>query len=565
MSGDDRLCANCLCSNPKLQCGHCLVAAYCSAACRAQDVHHESICALFTGDPARVSRWRERNANIELTNADRIRLRDGVRNLSVTMMKITQNVKPDNVLTLGKGEGGTAYRYVFSEPHDASDPHLSSVVIKRSIFDGNDSDPYGPYNGGTCEITMVKLLSETLVESGICPHFPLYFGHAVNTRTKSITVATDFAHFGTFGNYISNLDEEEVETQVERLTFHILFALYAAQRAYPGFRHNDLHSENVFVRGASIAGHNMYTLHDGTRFDVPNKGSEAIVSDFDWSTIPGYVDNVREATGDIAKENGMGQADPPALDCFRVLNSMYASLKLENIQIPFTERIRELYAQVGAPLAKKLPFLAPDVSVWNQLPTAYQLLTQHNLFKKYKQLKRALPVETFRVPLEIAKIEPTYIYEPARYKRYIRGSVQKKNLEKLAPAERIYWNAPVRVFEESMEYNTISSFTQRGDLGKILTSWLKQDEFYFDQDEWKSLFNEISRTIAYNLFPNRPILSLTAVYIYRYRPRIILRKWIPRVFDKYLNEEEEDDDIDYLHFFTELYYRYQMFKRRRRQ
>lgn len=73
--------------------------------------------------------------------------------------------------------------------------------------------------------------------------------------------------------------------------FQILAVLAVIQRAYPGFRHNDLKANNILLHKISKST-SRYSYHiDECTFKVPNIGYIIKLWDFDFSCIPGIVDN----------------------------------------------------------------------------------------------------------------------------------------------------------------------------------------------------------------------------------------------------------------------------------
>jgi hypothetical protein len=71
--------------------------------------------------------------------------------------------------------------------------------------------------------------------------------------------------------------------QIKVLVFQIIYTLYRIQQMDPGFRHNDLHSGNVFVNDKFTARGDMRYVVNQVEFTVPNVGVNALVADFGYA------------------------------------------------------------------------------------------------------------------------------------------------------------------------------------------------------------------------------------------------------------------------------------------
>ena len=90
------------------------------------------------------------------------------------------------------------------------------------------------------------------------------------------------------------------EHALRGLVFQVVYTLAALQEMLPGFRHNDLSTNNVLVKKLPAAATIAYTF-GGTRYVVPSMRVLAALSDYDFTHVPGH----------------------PALSNERVLNGRY--------------------------------------------------------------------------------------------------------------------------------------------------------------------------------------------------------------------------------------------------
>tara|TARA_B110000977_G_scaffold201647_1_gene297475 strand:- start:4168 stop:5370 length:1203 start_codon:yes stop_codon:yes gene_type:complete len=79
------------------------------------------------------------------------------------------------------------------------------------------------------------------------------------------------------------------------LLFQIISVLAIIHAKYPSFRHNDLKANNILIHKIGknkISKFNKYQYKiNGQKYIVPNIGYQVKIWDFDFSTIPGLIDN----------------------------------------------------------------------------------------------------------------------------------------------------------------------------------------------------------------------------------------------------------------------------------
>jgi hypothetical protein len=93
------------------------------------------------------------------------------------------------------------------------------------------------------------------------------------------------------------------DSLMKSLIFQILRALYRIRRVYPGFRHNDLHMENILIK-------------PGTPYPV------AVLNDFGFSTLNSSTGNPLVNNGNFAVSWGIGPKTGPDYDVHLILNEI---------------------------------------------------------------------------------------------------------------------------------------------------------------------------------------------------------------------------------------------------
>lgn len=112
------------------------------------------------------------------------------------------------------------------------------------------------------------------------------------------------------------------ERTLRALLFQVVYTLACLQSVFPGFRHNDLSSNNVLIKPCRAV-RTSYTLH-GTTF-VTEAPFVAALADFDFTHVPGHevLSNERVLGG----KYGISQAPNDSYDVAMLLRSVRQCLK----------------------------------------------------------------------------------------------------------------------------------------------------------------------------------------------------------------------------------------------
>lgn len=83
-------------------------------------------------------------------------------------------------------------------------------------------------------------------------------------------------------------DGNKFELHFRVLLFQVCYTMECIFQRFPDFRHNDLKDDNVYLHTGPVGGYDKYVIH-GKTYYIPRIGATALVGDFDFATIPGYM------------------------------------------------------------------------------------------------------------------------------------------------------------------------------------------------------------------------------------------------------------------------------------
>ena len=208
---------------------------------------------------------------------------------------------------IGQGE----YGYV--KDLKTASGESSGVVAKISgclsnlIGDPNTT----PFRSEHVEPRILKFFWKYLVETHISPHIICPIGahsiiHGVLPEqaerdadmTHSAIFFMEKCYAGTLRDYLANkTDAENFDRTFKIFLFQICYTLAVIFTKWPNFRHNDLKDDNIFLTSTSSMGGGggdetkpttTYVIYDKT-YVLPNLGVMALIGDFDFSCISGYM------------------------------------------------------------------------------------------------------------------------------------------------------------------------------------------------------------------------------------------------------------------------------------
>jgi len=112
------------------------------------------------------------------------------------------------------------------------------------------------------------------------------------SSTVSILI-TEWANRGDFLDYMRHNYKDFKLMHWKVFFFQILSVLAIIQSKYPSFRHNDMKANNILIQKIDLKREYYRYLVVGMKYKVPNIGYQIKLWDFDFSCIPGIVDNIK--------------------------------------------------------------------------------------------------------------------------------------------------------------------------------------------------------------------------------------------------------------------------------
>lgn len=295
---------------------------------------------------------------------------------SCNIKKLKKRIKKDNNKIDYIGAG--AYAKVWCIDHEEDMRYQDNVyVIKNSRYDSDDDEDEEENeknqntnankrskninNNVNSEVRMIRLLNE-LIYNGVTPHILLYIKHAQCIRCKnpSMQLVTEICKSSV--DEVGKREDDEGNEKwpymmdLDIIIFQVMFTLNAIQTLYPGWRHNDLRTDNVFVD--KVEKKNYYYQIDGKYYRIYTN-MFAKISDFGHSNLPNIIDNdimIPEKEIKIDKRTrkpkevylwnpesfGMRPVENNYYDMHTFLNSINVSFIDDDANWMFDEQIQEL-------------------------------------------------------------------------------------------------------------------------------------------------------------------------------------------------------------------------------
>ena len=102
---------------------------------------------------------------------------------------------------------------------------------------------------------------------------------------------SEWANRGDLNDFIKKNFKKFTPIHWKVIFFQLISTLAVIQSKYPTFRHNDLKANNILVRKINKHTNNYKYKVVGDIYGIPNIGYQIGIWDFDFSCIPGIVDN----------------------------------------------------------------------------------------------------------------------------------------------------------------------------------------------------------------------------------------------------------------------------------
>ena len=196
-------------------------------------------------------------------------------------------------------------------------------------------------------------VSKQLIDKGVSPHFVLVYCDAdvknfadklkpvLGDRMAELTRAQrKYANVCFMEEFDADMTKylrasRYTESTLRGLIFQVLYTLAALQKVLPGFRHNDLSTNNVLVKKLRKRASAKYSLNGQTWY-VPDMPAFAALSDYDFVHVPGHaaLTNERVVSGKYRVDGKRNVS----YDTHFFLKSVYKSIYKRKHKFPETTK-----------------------------------------------------------------------------------------------------------------------------------------------------------------------------------------------------------------------------------
>jgi len=152
--------------------------------------------------------------------------------------------------------------------------------------------PYGTFNTNIETFINSAKLDKIDEKNERYKEFIERYNNGEFSSTVSILIS-EWANRGDFLDYMRHNYKDFKLMHWKVFFFQILSVLAIIQSKYPAFRHNDMKANNILIQKIDLKREYYRYLVVGMKYKVPNIGYQIKLWDFDFSCIPGIVDNIK--------------------------------------------------------------------------------------------------------------------------------------------------------------------------------------------------------------------------------------------------------------------------------
>ena len=167
---------------------------------------------------------------------------------------------------------------------------LSYFIVKRQT--PHLIIPFGTFNTNIDTFVNLIKLDKIDDKNDRYKEFIERYENGDFSSTVSILIS-EWANKGDLLDFFRNNYKSFKLIHWKVIIFQILSILAIIQSKYPAFRHNDMKANNILVQKISIKKEYYKYLIVGANYKVSNIGYHIKLWDFDFSCIPGIVDNIK--------------------------------------------------------------------------------------------------------------------------------------------------------------------------------------------------------------------------------------------------------------------------------
>lgn len=161
-------------------------------------------------------------------------------------------------------------------------------------------------------------------------------------------------------HWIRGKSRSVTDETMQKALFGVIYTLAVLQKAYPGFRHNDLSTNNVLVKSLRKPMNTGYVFQ-GQSFYVPSMPVLVALSDYDFTHVPGHHSLANERI--IGGKYQVTETPNKTYDTHFFLKTVLKNLLAGKRKVPKTYAFLESlpFQEVDRLDTKQIPGLEPDV------------------------------------------------------------------------------------------------------------------------------------------------------------------------------------------------------------
>lgn len=164
---------------------------------------------------------------------------------------------------------------------------------------------------------------------GISPNVThAYYYKKCPSPIKSV-LYLEYYSFGSVRRLLGKYEDKLRKLHARVILFQVIWTLSELHKKFPSFRHNDLHTDNVFVDDrVTTKGSVLYG-----NFLLPNIGMNAVIGDFGFANMQadGFR-NPKVQSGEFTRDYGIAVNSDYRYDVHFFLNDIYQSSKNQGVK-----------------------------------------------------------------------------------------------------------------------------------------------------------------------------------------------------------------------------------------
>ena len=185
---------------------------------------------------------------------------------------------------------------------------------------------------------------------GVSPNITHAYYYKKCAKPIKSVLYIEYYSFGSVKRLLGKYADKLRKLHYRVILFQIIWTLAELHKKFPSFRHNDLHTDNVFID-------DRVTTKGSVRygdFVVPNIGMNAMLGDFGFANMQadGFK-NPKVQSGEYKYEYGITTDSDIMYDIHFFLNDLYMSSKDVNVKAFIKRHFPADYLTVSSPMVEK--------------------------------------------------------------------------------------------------------------------------------------------------------------------------------------------------------------------